>query len=77
LSSIDSLAKSVGLYVFPAKNQTADQQSKDESECYKWAIQQSGYDPINSTRVIAAPVDKSADGTALVGAAKGAAAGPQ
>ncbi len=70
-----SLAKSVGLYVFPAKNQTADQQSKDEGECYKWAIQQSGYDPINPTKVTAAPVDKGADGTAVVGAAKGAAAG--
>ena len=70
-----SLAKSVGLYVFPAKNQTPDQQSKDEGECYKWAIQQSGYDPINPTKVTAAPVDKSPDGTAVVGAAKGAAAG--
>ena len=33
-----SLAKSVGLYVFPAKNQKPEQQSKDDDECYKWAI---------------------------------------
>ena len=31
--------------VYPAKGQTADQQKKDESECYTWAVQQTGFDP--------------------------------
>ena len=74
-SSSTSLAKSVGLYVFPAKNQTADQQSKDEDECYKWAIQQSGVDPLNPPKVDTAKVDKSRQGEVVKGGAKGAAAG--
>src|SRR3954471_9282596 len=36
---------SLGLYVFPAKNQTPEQQSQDEQACYAWAKDQSGIDP--------------------------------
>ena len=70
-----SLSNSLGVYVFPAKNQTKEQQSTDESACYKWAIEQTGYDPIDPTKVQAQQVDSSPDGTAIVGAAGGAAAG--
>jgi len=70
-----SMAKSVGLYVFPAKNQTPEQQSKDENECYKWAVEQSGIDPINPPKVDTAKVDKSRGGEVVKGGAKGAAAG--
>lgn len=71
----DAINKKVGLYVFPANNQTADQQEKDESDCYTWAVQQSGYDPINPTTVQAQQVDQGPDGAAVKGAAGGAAAG--
>ena len=37
---------SLGLYVFPAKGQTADQQKQDEQACYTWAQEQSGIDPV-------------------------------
>ncbi len=70
-----SIAKSLGIYVFPAKKQSAEQQSQDEYECYKWAVEQSGYDPINPTKVEAKQVDTSNDGSAVRGAARGAAAG--
>jgi hypothetical protein len=70
-----SVAKKVDVYVFPAKGQDQAQQDKDESDCYKWAVQQSGYDPINPTTVEAQQVQKGPDGTAIVGAAGGAAAG--
>lgn len=70
-----SKAKAVGLYVFPAKSQTPEQQSKDEDECYKWAIQQSGIDPANPPKVDTAAVDKSRNGEVVKGGAKGAAAG--
>jgi outer membrane lipoprotein SlyB len=70
-----SFAKSLGIYVFPAKNQDQATQDKDDAACYKWAVEQSGVDPINPTKVEAAQVDTSPDGTAIVGAAKGAAAG--
>ena len=71
----NQISGKLGLYVFPAKSQSQQQQKVDEFECYKWAIQQSGIDPLNLPKVEAAPVDKSPDGTAVVGAAKGAAAG--
>ena len=32
-------------YVYPAKGQSPDQQKKDESACYQWAVQQTGIDP--------------------------------
>lgn len=70
-----SISKSLGLYAFPAKGQDATTQDADETACFKWAKEQTGYDPMNPTKVIAAPVDTSADGSAVVGAAKGAAAG--
>ncbi|MGH8244583.1 MAG: hypothetical protein ACRETY_14680, partial [Steroidobacteraceae bacterium] len=40
-----SPAASLGLFVYPAKDQDAAQQSKDESECYAWSKSQSGFDP--------------------------------
>jgi Glycine zipper len=70
-----SFGKSLGMYVFPAKNQDQATQDKDDTDCYKWAIEQSGVDPLNPPKVEAAKVGTSPDGTAVVGAAKGAAAG--
>ncbi len=70
-----SFAKSMGLYVFPAKNQTKEMQAADDTECYKWAVEQSGVDPLNPPKVEAAKADTNPDGTAVRGAAKGAAAG--
>ena len=70
-----SISRSLGLYVFPAEGQDAAQQDADEAECFKWAKQQSGYDPLNPTVAVAAEVDRSADGSAIGGAAVGAAGG--
>ena len=70
-----SISSSLGLYVFPANNQDAATQDADETDCFKWAKQQSGYDPINPTQVVGAEVDTSVDGTAVKGAAVGAAGG--
>jgi hypothetical protein len=65
-----SFAKSLGIYVFPAKNQDKATQEKDDADCYRWAVEQSGIDPVNPPKVEAAQVDTSPDGTAVVGAAK-------
>lgn len=70
-----SFAKSLGLYVFPAKKQSAATQEKDDAACYKWAVKESGIDPLNPPKVEAAKVDTAPDGSAVVGAARGAAAG--
>jgi len=71
----NEVSAKLGLYVFPAKSQSQQQQKIDEFECYKWAMGQSGIDPLNLPKVEAAPVEKGPDGSAVRGAAKGAAAG--
>jgi len=74
-SQTKSISQGLGLYIFPTKGQDKDQQNKDESECYKWAIQQTGYDPLNPPEIKAKEADRSRDGSGIVGGAKGAAAG--
>ena len=69
------IGSSLGLYVFPANNQSAATQEADEMACFKWAKGQTGYDPMNPTQVVGAEVDRSVDGTAVAGAAVGAAGG--
>ena len=70
-----SIGSGLGVFVFPGEGQDQAQQDKDEMECFNWAKQQTGFDPLNPTQVEAQQVDKSADGSAVVGAAGGAAAG--
>ena len=69
------VSNKVGLYVFPAKDQSAAQQADDEAYCYKWGVQQSGIDPLNPPKVQAQQVDMGPDGAAVGGAARGALAG--
>jgi len=40
-----TLAATMNVYVFPSNGQDASQQSKDESECYNWAVTNTGTDP--------------------------------
>lgn len=70
-----SIASSLNIYIFPSNDQDQATQDADESACYKWAIQQTNYDPLNPPTVTAAEVDTSADGSAVRGAARGAAGG--
>ncbi len=71
----NQISKTAGLFVYPAKGQSQQQQKKDEYECYVWAMEQSGIDPLNTPKTQAAPVNTGPDGSAVKGAAKGAAAG--
>lgn len=71
-----SLATSLGVAVFPAKNQTAEKQGQDEQECFNWSKTQTGFDPKNpSATVQATPPLEEQGGQRLRGAARGAAAG--
>jgi len=70
-----AVAQKVGVYVFPANGQTDEQTEKDESFCYTWGVQQSGFDPINPEVVVPGQVDQGPDGSAVRGSAKGALAG--
>jgi hypothetical protein len=71
-----SLSSSLGVVPYPAKDQSSAQQNKDEGECYAWAKQQTGIDPIALANT---PPPKSAPaaggGERVKGAARGALGG--
>lgn len=63
-------------YVYPAKGQTPEQQKSDEAACYKWAVQQTGFDPANpQVQQQAAKPPTTATGTKPGAGARGAARG--
>src|SRR4051812_11814379 len=73
---------SLGLYVFPAKGQTPEQQKQDEQTCYAWAQEQSSIDPANvkanpdsAKKAAGAKADSATAGAGVKGAAKGAVGG--
>jgi hypothetical protein len=70
-------AMSVGLnlMVFPANGQSQQQQKIDEFDCYVWAMERSGVDPLNLPKVEPAATPSGPTGAAVGGAARGAAAG--
>ena len=66
------LAVAAEQFVFPKSGQTKEQQEQDEFTCYKWAKEQTGFDPNKPVEQASAPAPK---GGAASGAAKGAAVG--
>jgi len=80
-----SLAATMSVYVFPGQGQSAEQQSKDESECYNWAVQNTGTDPFDlakqteqqkaQAQASAEQTKQATKGAGAGGAVKGAAAG--
>lgn len=75
-------SSTLGLFPFPAKGQTNEQQRTDEDACYAWAKGQTGIDPAlakanpdSAAKAAAAQMEAAATGAAVAGAAKGAAAG--
>ncbi len=80
-----SLAATMSVYVFPNAGQAPDQQSKDEGECYNWAVQNTGTDPFQlskqseqqkqQTEQQKAQAQSAGKGAGAGGAVKGAAAG--
>jgi len=83
LFAVASQAAAQSLVIYPAKNQSAEQQAKDESECQAWAKKNTGIDPLalaNSASqpppVSSAPAAPAPQGGQRVrGAARGAAGG--
>lgn len=71
-----SLSSSLGLVPYPAKGQAPEQQSADEGECFTWAKQQTGIDPMAVAATPTQPQGPPAGGGERVGgAAKGALGG--
>jgi hypothetical protein len=62
--------------VYPAKGQTPEQQKSDESACYTWAVQQTGFDPAKPPAAAPpATPPTTATGTTPGAGARGAARG--
>ncbi len=47
LAQSQTLGSTMDVYVFPAQGQDSSQQSKDEAECYQWAVGNTGSDPFD------------------------------
>ncbi len=63
-------------FVYPAKGQTPEKQKSDEAACYKWAVQQTGFDPAKAPPAApAAAPPTTATGTTPGAGARGAARG--
>lgn len=71
-------------YIYPAKGQSSQQQEKDKYECNQWAVNQTGFNPMDPPTATAPPPQqqakkggllKGAAGGALLGTAVGAIAG--
>ena len=60
------------VYIYPTKNQSAEQMGRDKEECHDWAVGETGVDPVKMATEAQA---KSGGGGALGGAAMGAARG--
>jgi hypothetical protein len=64
------------LVIYPAKGQSQNQMDKDKSECYSWAKQQTGFDPMRAgSGSQPPPPSQPAGGERVRGAARGAAVG--
>ncbi len=64
------------LIIYPAKGQSQEQMEKDKFDCYSWAKQQTGVDPmVASTASQQSAASQSSGGGAVKGAAKGALIG--
>jgi len=65
-----------GLYIYPAKEQSAQQQEKDKYECNQWAVQQTGFNPMDAPTATAPPPPQQAPrGGTVRGGLRGAGAG--
>jgi uncharacterized membrane protein YebE (DUF533 family) len=61
--------------IYPTKGQSAEQLEKDKLECYTWAKNETGFDPMSSSDTATAQAQTKSGGAAkgaLVGGATGA-----
>jgi len=61
--------------VYPAKGQGMEQQNKDDGECYVWAKQNTGIDPLSPPPAAPAQTSSTGGGERVRGALRGAVGG--
>jgi len=63
-------------FIYPTKGQNKEQMEKDKYECYRWAKDQTGFDPMQQPQATAPPPqEQPRRGGLLRGAGRGAAVG--
>lgn len=64
------------LIIYPNKGQSQEQLDRDKFECYSWAKQQTGFDPMEVPKATAPPPQQQAQqGGVIRGGARGATVG--
>ncbi len=64
------------LFTYPNQGQSQQQEEKDKYQCYSWAAQQTGFDPMaRPTASTPPPAQEASQGGLLRGGMRGAAAG--
>lgn len=48
------------IFAYPANGQSQQQQAKDKFECYSWAVDESGFDPVTHASLGGSPIHASA-----------------
>jgi len=71
---LSPLALAQEFFVYPQQGQSTDQQKQDEFECYGWAKDQSGFDPMALPTASRPPPAKEPEQGGVVGGAVGGAA---
>ncbi len=72
----NSISSSLGVIPYPLKGQSPSQQNQDEGECYSWAKEQTGIDPMAVASKPTTPSGPAVGhGERVGGAAMGAAGG--
>ena len=72
MAAVPAIAQAQKPSAYPARNQSAEQQGTDDTQCLAWARQSTGIDP--ATFAAAPPAQPAAHGERLRGAAKHRAA---
>jgi hypothetical protein len=70
----NQISLGLDLFLYPTNDQSKQQQKVDEFECYIWAMDRTGIDPLNLPKQEVV-VQTGPTGGAVKGAARGAAAG--
>jgi hypothetical protein len=64
------------VFIYPTKGQSKQQQDKDQFECYNWAKQQTGFDPMAKPKATTpSPAKEAPEGGVVKGAGRGALLG--
>jgi len=77
VACFSDVASGQELVAFPAKGQSQEQMEKDKFDCYQWAKQQTGFDPMQAQPSVqaASPQSQGPAGARIKGAARGAVVG--